>query len=147
MSLNKRPTVGCHAAESLESRIQRSIDEVALNKCAESDIDWLITVGGGVVILSPMALNAVEWAFNISMLADNAPYAIMENRFRLKLKSQDNCKVGTRRVVNYSLKNNLLMGNIFHVYRAVYWPGKNTVSEKTRPADIFSSAAVKYSSS
>ena len=120
---------------------------MALNKCAESDIDWLITVGGGVVILSPMALNAVEWAFNISMLADNAPYAIMENRFRLKLKSQDNCKVGTRRVVNYSLKNNLLMGNIFHVYRAVYWPGKNTVSEKPRPADIFSSAAVKDSSS
>ena len=120
---------------------------MALNKCAESDIDWLITVGGGVVILSPMAPNAVEWAFNISMLADNAPYAIMENRFRLKLKSQDNCKVGTRRVVNYSLKNNLLMGNIFHVFRAVYCPGINTVSEKTRPADIFSSAAVKYSSS
>jgi hypothetical protein len=39
------------------------------------------------------------------------------------------------------------MGNIFHVYRAAYWPEKNTVLEKTRPADIFSSAAVKYSSS
>lgn len=83
--MNKRPTVGCHAVESLESRIQRSIYDVALNKCAESDIDWLITVGGGVVILSPMAPNAVEWAFNISMLVDNAPYAIMENGFCLKL--------------------------------------------------------------
>ena len=120
---------------------------MALKKCAESDIDWLITVGGGVVVLSLMAPNAVEWAFNISMLADNAPYAIMENGFRLKLTPQDNRKVGTKRVVNYSLKNNLLMGNIFYVYRVAYWAEKNTVPEKTRPADIFSSAAVKYSSS
>lgn len=125
----------CRRKSGIED--QRSIDDGALNKCAESDIDWLITVGGGVVILSPMVPNAVGWAFNISMLVDNAPYAIMEKEFRLKLTPQDNRKVGTKRVINYSLKNNLLMGNIFYVYRVAYWPEKNRTGKDSSSRYFF----------
>ena len=47
----------------------------------------------------------------------------------------------------YSNSKILLTGKNFHVYRASYRAEKNTVSGKTRLAEIISSAAFKCSSS